>query len=558
MSKTQRGVTLIELILVIGLLAAMTTLSFYEKQSDLELARARIVGGLIFQYNNAVRESLANNIPASSVSHSGTSWLKSSACGGVLTPGQEYLPCSFPLATAANPVPFGNLSFDTTVAVSGAPPNRTFTATTSTSAFRVGESGGGMKIRADLSGVAVLSAASAIGGGVQAVSGGGSSPIAATTDARFNSNPLTGVITFVSSNNAANDVWLRTDGGNNMHKSLIFDAAADADRQITGASRIQNLAGQALFLGAGSGMAAMTAAIVVMDGNAEVLGDFRIRNHMQVDGNANVLGNAVVSGRISASGEIVSNSYIHANTYVYGQLFMDSNDNNYYVDPAGVSHMNVIYARSIGDKDNGAFYLDPNATSRVHEMVTNYAYASVFYDLNNTGYYVQPSFTSRLNVVASNTIVNYGRVTIGEYLQLDGVANEGWGCAPSGLQGRDPWGKLLSCVSGIWRSPAGGTGNYTTSGWYSGAVGFVSGARPMLIQVSGGSDYGCGGDGPNRYSLIGFVGGRGVVAQAVNANYAYTKTGFITFGVPANTYYEVQSFPYDCNPGTFTIWGFEL
>ncbi|CAI1952333.1 MULTISPECIES: shufflon system plasmid conjugative transfer pilus tip adhesin PilV [Serratia] len=45
-----------------------------------------------------------------------------------------------------------------------------------------------------------------------------------------------------------------------------------------------------------------------------------------------------------------------------------------------------------------------------------------------------------------------GRASVGEYLQLDGTANAGWGCSPNGLVGRTSEGILLSCQSGIWKS----------------------------------------------------------------------------------------------------------
>lgn len=45
-----------------------------------------------------------------------------------------------------------------------------------------------------------------------------------------------------------------------------------------------------------------------------------------------------------------------------------------------------------------------------------------------------------------------GRASVGEYLQLDGTANAGWGCSPNGLVGRTPEGILLSCQNGIWKS----------------------------------------------------------------------------------------------------------
>lgn len=47
-----------------------------------------------------------------------------------------------------------------------------------------------------------------------------------------------------------------------------------------------------------------------------------------------------------------------------------------------------------------------------------------------------------------------GRLRTGEYLQIDGWANEGWGCGPNALQGRDGTG-LLTCQSGVWTRPGG-------------------------------------------------------------------------------------------------------
>ncbi|MGO4746431.1 shufflon system plasmid conjugative transfer pilus tip adhesin PilV [Serratia sp. AXJ-M] len=45
-----------------------------------------------------------------------------------------------------------------------------------------------------------------------------------------------------------------------------------------------------------------------------------------------------------------------------------------------------------------------------------------------------------------------GRASVGEYLQLDGVATEGQGCSPNGLQGRNSAGAVLSCVNAVWKT----------------------------------------------------------------------------------------------------------
>nr|WP_280971262.1 shufflon system plasmid conjugative transfer pilus tip adhesin PilV [Cupriavidus gilardii]WDE72522.1 hypothetical protein [Cupriavidus gilardii] len=58
--------------------------------------------------------------------------------------------------------------------------------------------------------------------------------------------------------------------------------------------------------------------------------------------------------------------------------------------------------------------------------------------------------------VTSGYISSWGRVRSGEYMQIDGVANENWGCSPNGLVGRDGPGALLSCQNGIWKKLGGG------------------------------------------------------------------------------------------------------
>jgi len=54
------------------------------------------------------------------------------------------------------------------------------------------------------------------------------------------------------------------------------------------------------------------------------------------------------------------------------------------------------------------------------------------------------------NRVFSNYIQSNGRVNVGEFLQMNGVANEGTGCSPNGLIARNNLGEILSCRLGIW------------------------------------------------------------------------------------------------------------
>ncbi|HCA3439631.1 TPA: shufflon system plasmid conjugative transfer pilus tip adhesin PilV [Salmonella enterica subsp. salamae serovar 35:g,m,s,t:-] len=58
--------------------------------------------------------------------------------------------------------------------------------------------------------------------------------------------------------------------------------------------------------------------------------------------------------------------------------------------------------------------------------------------------------------VTGNTVRSNGRLSTGEYLQLDKVATAGTACSPNGLVSRDSNGAILSCQSGVWGSSASG------------------------------------------------------------------------------------------------------
>ncbi|MNN00914.1 hypothetical protein D3C81_1135180 [compost metagenome] len=106
--------------------------------------------------------------------------------------------------------------------------------------------------------------------------------------------------------------------------------------------------------------------------------------------------------------------------------------------------------------------------------------------------------------VNSGYISSWGRVRAGEYMQIDGMANENWGCGPNGLVGRDGPGALLSCQNGLWKKlggsdpPAGSlcgvqwnTGAPTVScmgiGWGGGPMACPGGWGRTEVLVEGGN-----------------------------------------------------------------------
>ncbi|HFV6724110.1 TPA: shufflon system plasmid conjugative transfer pilus tip adhesin PilV, partial [Escherichia coli] len=54
--------------------------------------------------------------------------------------------------------------------------------------------------------------------------------------------------------------------------------------------------------------------------------------------------------------------------------------------------------------------------------------------------------------VSGGTVRSEGRLSTGEYLQLEKTATAGTSCSPDGLVGRDSKGAILSCQSGVWQN----------------------------------------------------------------------------------------------------------
>lgn len=430
MFSKQAGATLLELMLVVGLLAVGTLITMEEKQSDLEIQQSKVVGNTLFQYNNAARAWLSNNIGAGSpaIIKTGTAWLKSTSCVG----GQSaiaYLPCDFPDASAGTPITFGNLGLTTTIVSTGAAPNQITTLTTQSTPFVAGS-----QKRSDLSAVAAITAA--------AGQYDTRTPMPAATNGSFKSDPATAVITMTASNNGSSDAWLRTDGSNTMNNNLRFNpAVAGSMRTVQGVSRLSSLLTEALFLGPLGGASAATASQVIVDADQTIVGKMIVNNVkggdgiLLTNGNIRASGGSVFAGNsVQAAGTVVAGSDVTAG----GNVIASSNVVAYNgVQAAG----NVTAGGSVSAQGNVS--------------AAGVALAQVFYDSNNTGYYLDPNNSSvlnSLNLLGSSNV--NGRATFNEYLQLNGYATAGTGCGPNGLLGRAASGKALSCDSGVWMDPS--------------------------------------------------------------------------------------------------------
>ena len=162
--------------------------------------------------------------------------------------------------------------------------------------------------------------------------------------------------------------------------------------------------------------------------------------------------------------------------------------------------------------------------------------------------------------VSGGTVRSEGRLSTGEYLQLDKTATAGTSCSPDGLVGRDSKGAILSCQSGVWRTIGAPDGSYSNLGSHRGTFnGRNNGRGTLFVYASGGNGAG-GGDCANTSNLQGYVNGAFIGMNASN-NPSYGKTAFISFAVPVGASYQIISRPtqnYACGNGVFSVYAYQM
>ncbi len=162
--------------------------------------------------------------------------------------------------------------------------------------------------------------------------------------------------------------------------------------------------------------------------------------------------------------------------------------------------------------------------------------------------------------VSGGTVRSDGRLSTGEYLQLDKTAVANTKCSPDGLVGRDSKGAILSCQSGTWRTIGAPDGSYSNLGSHRGTFnGRNNGRGTLFVYASGGNGAG-GGDCANTSNLQGYVNGAFIGMNASN-NPSYGKTAFISFAVPVGASYQIISRPtqnYACGNGVFSVYAYQM
>lgn len=439
MKSRQRGFTLLEIVMVTAIMGALGMIAFQEKTLEFEQEQARNLGGQLLKFNNAVRDYVSfyagdSNFAAKVGSKTGVNWLKLSTCGGgipvTVVPGdggrkEGFLPCDF-LVDTNQLTTYGKLSFSTDISSSS---QHVLSTKTTMSQLKIGN-----KVRGDLAGLAAI-----VAGGASALN---FTPVVRTTDgtARFCITETVsqcvgslGRIIMMTSNDASNDTWLRTDGSNTMNNNIKFMTGnPDSSRTIENVSQLFNVNGRFLTLGNNTGsLPTFLNYGVVVDSDAEIMGT------------------------------------------LYADRIVDRNNSAFYVDPSGQSRFNGVGAESLNvtnnivaggtvtarqfiDSDNSAFFVDPNSQSKLHSITTSAidgesGAIALNAQVNVNGV---ANLNSNLNVGGKTSL--YGEVYLGN------IVAENSGCPQSGAIARDASGKTLSCQSGIWK-PSGSLSTFVVS-----------------------------------------------------------------------------------------------
>ncbi|WP_324148159.1 shufflon system plasmid conjugative transfer pilus tip adhesin PilV [Citrobacter portucalensis] len=522
----QKGFSLLELTLVLGIGTVIAFVKFQDMKTNQENMMADTVGNQIKQIGEAINRYISIHYDklstlSSSSSQSSDPGPRTCSSNGCEITYQTLVNEGF-LPVGYTGINMQKSSYKIVLKRSGTAPNFVINGLiTTTSPWQEGG-----KYRYDLLGKAMQVAGIDSGMTKSAVLVSGLQGAWTETSSAFNNITAAGLLAYrVGYDSSMYSVYLRRDGtlpmtGNlNMGNQDINNA-----RNITAKGIITT---EALRTNG----AASIGSTLAVGGVAILNSDLNVAGNSQVNGNLN--SNNTISGTtITSRGETYTNNW-----------FRTMGDGGIYFQKYG-----------------GGWYMADTNT------ITAYAGKNIQTAAGVYGSYIHSSGNiDSVGQVYGGTIVSGGRATVGEFLQINGQALQGVGCAPNGLQGRTSEGAILSCVNGVWTGAAV-NGRYIPTGTYSGSYSgsnttgksfrlYAYGGNPPPAKVPSGNADNCA----NTYSLIGIVNGITVV-NATSANSQWGKSGSIAFDVPTGASWSIISNSmreYGCGPGNFSVINYQ-
>ncbi|EIZ2110997.1 shufflon system plasmid conjugative transfer pilus tip adhesin PilV [Salmonella enterica] len=393
-----KGFTLIELILALGIGTAISFIKFQDMKTEQENIIAQAVGTQIKQMGEAVNRYISihydklSTLSSSSSQSSDPGPRACSANGCEITVqtliNEGLLPPSY---TGINA---NKSSYKILLKRSGIVPNYVINGLITTTAPWIE----GNKTRYDLLGKAMQAAGIDSGMTQSATLASGYSGSWSEKSSNYPSINKTGLLAYrVGYDSSMYSVYLRRDGTLPMTGSLNM-----GNQDI---NNVRNI----------------IAAGTTTSGILHSIGDTTIGGNAQVNGNIN--SNNTVSGTtVSSRGETYTQNW-----------FRTLGDGGIYFQKWG----------------GGWNMTDPN-TIQAYGGKNIQTGAGVYGGYIHSSGNIDSAADMNSNRVFSNYIQSNGRVVAGEYVQINGQAQIGGGCSPNGLQGRTAEGAILSCVNGVW------------------------------------------------------------------------------------------------------------
>lgn len=417
-----KGFTLIELILALGIGTAISFIKFQDMKTEQENIIAQAVGTQIKQMGEAVNRYISihydklSTLSSSSSQSSDPGPRACSANGCEITVqtliNEGLLPPSY---TGINSY---KSSYKILLKRSGIVPNFVINGLITTTAPWME----GNNTRYDLLGKAMQAAGIDSGMTQSATLASGYSGSWSEKSSSFNNITKPGQLAYRAGyNSSLYSVYLRRDGTLPMTGDLNMGG-----RSINNAQDI-------------------TAAGTINAGILHSTGSTTVGTDLNVGGNAQV--NGIINSNNTVSGTTITS---RGETYTQN-WFRTLGDGGIYFQKYGggwnMTDVNTIQA-----------YGGKNIQTSAG-IYGGYLKSTGNIDANGTlnTAYVWASGNVNSNYIHSNGNIDAnGRLSAGEYLQLNGVAVSGAGCSPNGLQGRTSTGQLLSCVNGVWQGTGGG------------------------------------------------------------------------------------------------------
>lgn len=468
--KQRKGFSLLELMMVLAVASAISFMKFQELKQNQEGIQASAVGQQIKQIGEAVNGYI-------NIRYDKLSTLTNASTGptdpGPRTCSTATNTCTISYQTLINegllPTTFTgrdakNNGYNIILNRAGTSPNYIINGLVTTNNTWTE----GNKIRYDLLGKAMQAAGIDSGMSKDATTLSGYSGSWSANNASYSTITSPGLLGYrVGYDSAMYSIYLRRDGTLPMTGDL-------------------NMGGQSI-----NNAQNITAAGTTTSGTLRSTGDTGVGGNFSVGGNSTMNGSLQVNNTINSTSNITAAGNVSAGNWVwakngYGDTIGLGGDNagNDYEIRLGTGKQLTIYSPNapsystvLSVNRNTAFEqriatngLDPNnlpagwgggvRTFDVYASATIAAGDSagnIKSYINSSGQIYATGNIDAVGSVSGNAVYgNYiqsnGRIQANEYVQINGVASEGGGCSPNGLQGRSGAGALLSCTNGVWRN----------------------------------------------------------------------------------------------------------